>query len=169
MQALGVRRDRSKSDATGGKSTPGVASSSWGTQRSAEQETPGTRGGSRGRDAAFSFGALRLGGGSSQERSTGGGSAETNVDVLEQWSVDLLARRALGDGDVILMDYSMPRLGGAMCTRFIRMDPLLDGVRVIGVTGNVLMEDQQRMMRAGAERVLPKPVRRAILLEALNK
>jgi len=31
MQALGVRRDLSKSDATGGKSTPGVASSSWGT------------------------------------------------------------------------------------------------------------------------------------------
>ena len=90
------------------------------------------------------------------------------MDVLEQWSVDLLARRALGDGDVILMDYSMPRLGGAMCTRFIRMDPLLDGVRVIGVTGNVLMEDQQRMMQAGAERVLPKPVRRAILLEALK-
>jgi len=55
-----------------------------------------------------------------------------------------------------------------MCTRFIRMDPLLDGVRVIGVTGNVLMEDQQRMMQAGAERVLPKPVRRAILLEALK-
>jgi len=49
--------------------------------------------------------------------------------------------RSLGVGDVILMDYSMPRVGGQVCTRCIRLDPALDGVRIIGVTGNVLLED----------------------------
>ena len=46
--------------------------------------------------------------------------------------------RALGPGDVVLMDFSMPRLGGAGCAAAIRCDPALDGVRIIGVTGNVL-------------------------------
>lgn len=75
--------------------------------------------------------------------------------------------RALGPGDVILMDFSMPRVGGAECARAIRRDAALDGVRIIGVTGNVLLEDQRHFVRCGAERVLPKPVRRQVLADAL--
>jgi len=85
-------------------------------------------------------------------RSTGGaaGREESDCDASgrvpgqgsEASPAESTRKPLLQAGDVILMDYSMPLMGGAQCARSIRADPRYDGVRIIGVTGNVLLEDQ---------------------------
>ena len=58
--------------------------------------------------------------------------------------------------DTILMDYEMPRLNGPEAIRQIR-DFGSDSF-IVGVSGNVLPEDQAFFRDSGANAVLPKPV-----------
>ena len=68
---------------------------------------------------------------------------------------DEIAYLQHGNYDAILMDYQMPNMDGPTAIRAIRSLGY-KGV-VIGVTGNVMALDQQEMMAAGANDVLPKP------------
>jgi CheY-like chemotaxis protein len=68
---------------------------------------------------------------------------------------DEIASLQHGNYDAILMDYQMPNMDGPTAIRAIRSLGY-KGV-VIGVTGNVMALDQQEMMAAGANDVLPKP------------
>jgi signal transduction histidine kinase len=58
--------------------------------------------------------------------------------------------------DTILMDYEMPFMNGPSATRHIR-DIGYTGT-IIGVTGNVLMEDVEHFKSCGADEVLAKPI-----------
>jgi CheY-like chemotaxis protein len=65
--------------------------------------------------------------------------------------------------DTILMDYEMPILNGPDATKIIRDNGY--SALIIGVTGNVLVEDVAYFMSMGANRVLPKPVNIAAIKE----
>ncbi|MFN2508942.1 MAG: response regulator [Chthoniobacterales bacterium] len=66
--------------------------------------------------------------------------------------------------DVVLMDYSMPRLNGATaCRHILSKDP---NARVILVTGGALRKE---ITAAGAIAVLTKPVQLERLYEALYR
>ena len=58
--------------------------------------------------------------------------------------------------DTILMDYEMPVLNGPDAARKIR--GLGSSAYIIGITGNVLVEDKNYFKAHGADDVLPKPV-----------
>jgi CheY-like chemotaxis protein len=69
--------------------------------------------------------------------------------------------------DVILMDFEMPNMKGPEATRELRSM----GYRgvIIGVTGNVLLEDQEYFRHSGADDVVLKPVKIDILLATIKK
>jgi len=83
--------------------------------------------------------------------------AEDGQEALEK------VREAMSTGttiDVITMDYQMPVMDGPTATRKIR-DLGYSGI-ILGVTGNVLKEDMEKFLAAGANRVLTKPLSMAI-------
>jgi CheY-like chemotaxis protein len=68
--------------------------------------------------------------------------------------------------DCVLMDFTMIRMHGPEATRLMRQELGYRGL-IIGVTGNVLPSDRQKLLDAGANAVLGKPMRREDLLDIL--
>jgi len=61
--------------------------------------------------------------------------------------------------DIICMDNIMTNMGGIIATRNIRQ--LGYTGKVVAITGNVMKEDVEEFLGAGADFVLPKPLNRA--------
>ena len=90
--------------------------------------------------------------------------AQCGHDVVEVVSTGLEAIQAYTrhNPDVVLMDYSMPRLNGATaCRNILARDP---DARIILVSGAALTPD---IVAAGAVAILPKPVELGQLYGAL--
>ncbi len=73
-----------------------------------------------------------------------------------------------GAFDVVLMDAQMPVLGGVDATAAIRAMPGPQP-RIVAVTASVLASDRAAFLDAGADDFLTKPVRLAVLDEALSQ
>ena len=72
-----------------------------------------------------------------------------------------------GDYDVVLMDAQMPVMGGVDATAAIRAMPGPQPV-IMAVTASVLASDRAAFLAAGADVFLTKPVRLAVLEQALS-
>jgi signal transduction histidine kinase/HPt (histidine-containing phosphotransfer) domain-containing protein/AmiR/NasT family two-component response regulator len=72
--------------------------------------------------------------------------------------------------DVLLMDEEMPRMSGIEATRAIRSAEVSSGKHlvIIGITGNVSGDDEKRLLDAGMDAFLPKPVRMETLYQAVE-
>ena len=70
--------------------------------------------------------------------------------------------------DIILLDLMMPGMDGFDVCRRVKNDPATARIRVIAMTGYPSEENIQRILSAGAEACLAKPVDHAELLAALN-
>ena len=70
--------------------------------------------------------------------------------------------------DVALVDIGLPGIDGYEVARRLRMDPATRGVKLIALTGYGLAEDQRRVLEAGFDMHLVKPVGIDQLLEALG-
>ena len=70
--------------------------------------------------------------------------------------------------DCVLLDISMPGLSGEQVCERIRQDGNLAGLRVIAYTAHAMPEEKQRIMGAGFDDLLIKPISRAGLLAALG-
>jgi CheY-like chemotaxis protein len=85
-------------------------------------------------------------------------------------AVSIVQSRLAGDAslfvDVILMDFVMPRMNGAVATKAIR-DIGYAGL-IIGVTGNALPDDIQAFVDAGVNKVLIKPVNIVMLRQTFE-
>ena len=79
-----------------------------------------------------------------------------------QQAVDLIKSDTDGGYHCILIDFEMPVLNGPDAVRIIREDLGCDTF-IVGVTGNMLLEDVEYFMSRGANCVLPKPVQLPIL------
>ncbi len=67
--------------------------------------------------------------------------------------------------DLVLMDSSMPEMGGVETTRRIRNFPNdLAEIPIVAMTADALPGDRERYMNAGMSDYLPKPVRKSELL-----
>ncbi|MFA4950793.1 response regulator [Brevundimonas sp.] len=101
--------------------------------------------------------------------------------ILEPLGVDLTlahnGREALDTlttsaFDVVLMDVQMPEMDGLTATRLLREYEAARGLirmPVIALTANAMPDDVDRSLAAGADLHLPKPIRPAELLEAINR
>jgi excisionase family DNA binding protein len=67
---------------------------------------------------------------------------------------------------LVLLDIMMPGMDGVEVCRSLKEDPASASIRVIGMTGHHTPELEQRIVAAGAERLLKKPFSTAELLQA---
>lgn len=70
--------------------------------------------------------------------------------------------------DIILLDLMMPKLDGFAVCRRIKADPDISDIRVIAMTGHPNPENQRRIIEAGAEICIPKPLDTKFLLGILK-
>ncbi|MDD5209193.1 MAG: response regulator [Elusimicrobiales bacterium] len=85
---------------------------------------------------------------------------------------EALARFKTGKYDLILMDMQMPVMDGYTATAAIRQLEKEQGLaptKVIAFTASVTKEDIEKAVLAGCDAHLPKPVKKAALLELIQK
>jgi len=74
--------------------------------------------------------------------------------------------------DIILMDENMPNMGGVESTKkilSIEKELSLKHTPIIALTANALKGDRERLIGAGMDEYLTKPLNKSILAELLNK
>jgi two-component system, chemotaxis family, chemotaxis protein CheY len=72
--------------------------------------------------------------------------------------LDALAKLAAGGFDCVLLDISMPGIDGEEVCRRIRANSALSGLRVVAYTAHALDSEKQRIMSAGFDDILIKPI-----------
>jgi CheY-like chemotaxis protein len=85
---------------------------------------------------------------------------------------EALALMAIHPIELVLMDMTMPGIGGLEAARRIRREYLPDHrygqLPIIGMTGDVFLESENALLKAGMNRVLIKPVDTEDLLDTLS-
>jgi PAS domain S-box-containing protein len=79
-----------------------------------------------------------------------------------------LARSRRSAPDIMLVDIGMPRMTGYELARAIRRDSVLSHVRLVALTGYGREEDRERVLEAGFDLHLTKPVADSKLRDALE-
>lgn len=69
-----------------------------------------------------------------------------------------LERLNSGSFDVVLLDISMPGMSGQDVLAVLRADPRLSGLPVIAYTAHALPDEKQRLLDAGFDELLIKPI-----------
>jgi CheY-like chemotaxis protein len=105
-------------------------------------------------------------------------SRELIRDILETAGLQILdacnGREALdriaGERpDLVLLDLEMPLLDGFAVLRELRQDPRWEGLPVVAVTANVMQPDRDRILAAGFDAYIPKPISAVGLREQVEK
>jgi osomolarity two-component system sensor histidine kinase NIK1 len=98
------------------------------------------------------------------------------VEIAENGSlaVDAFKARTIQDRpfDIILMDVSMPFMGGMEATELIRAYERHNNLAptpIIALTAHAMIGDRERCLQAGMDDHITKPLRRADLLNSINK
>jgi signal transduction histidine kinase/CheY-like chemotaxis protein/HPt (histidine-containing phosphotransfer) domain-containing protein len=94
-----------------------------------------------------------------------------SIDMAEHGRI-AVEKFQCGRYDIVLMDVEMPEMDGYAATRLIRQHEKEAGVQpapVLALTAHAFQEAVNRSLEAGFTAHLTKPIRRATLLEALNK
>ncbi|KAM6499789.1 hypothetical protein JOM56_005297 [Amanita muscaria] len=99
-----------------------------------------------------------------------------SVEIAENGSlaVDAYKARVLQTKpfDIILMDVSMPFMGGMEATELIRLyekQHALPRTPIIALTAHAMIGDRERCLQAGMDDHITKPLRRGDLLNAINR
>lgn len=79
------------------------------------------------------------------------------ADVVDAGST-ALARLAERRYDLVLLDLRMPQMGGELVCRRIREDLGLTTLPVVAYTAHSMPEDKQRVLAAGFNELLIKPI-----------
>lgn len=69
---------------------------------------------------------------------------------------------------VIILDIQMPGLNGLEIIRQIRAEPQLAGIPIVALTALAMVGDQERILQAGADLYLSKPVRLSHLAQIIQ-
>jgi CheY-like chemotaxis protein len=70
--------------------------------------------------------------------------------------------------DLALVDIGLPGIDGYEVARRLRADPATSAIKLVALTGYGLAEDLRRVMDAGFDRHLVKPVDIAQLMEVID-
>ena len=78
-----------------------------------------------------------------------------------------LARAELPD--LILMDVQLPGMDGLSATRRLKQDATTRAIKVLAVTGLAMKGDREKILEAGCDGYLAKPIAREALLDAVKR
>jgi CheY-like chemotaxis protein len=81
---------------------------------------------------------------------------------------DGLEKLCANDYDCVLLDISMPDMSGEEVCGMIRASEAMRELKVIAYTAHTMREEQQRIIAAGFDGLLIKPINRAALLAILD-
>lgn len=70
--------------------------------------------------------------------------------------------------DCVLLDISLPGINGDEVCRRIRENPELAQLKVVAYTAHAMCGDGTRIMDAGFDTLITKPISRQVLLEAIG-
>jgi two-component system cell cycle response regulator DivK len=80
-------------------------------------------------------------------------------EVIEAANAQEALNLALSDPpDLILMDINLPEVDGYTLTARIRSSPQLSHIPVVAITANVMKGDRERVLEAGCDGYIQKPV-----------
>jgi CheY-like chemotaxis protein len=88
-------------------------------------------------------------------------------DVLKYYGYDVIEAVNGEDGikmakehepDLILMDMQLPVMDGFTATKKLKDDPETKHIKIIAVTSFAMISDRERILKAGADDYIPKPV-----------
>ena len=71
--------------------------------------------------------------------------------------------------DLILMDIQLPEVSGLEVTKWIKEDDNLKSIPIIAVTAFAMKDDEEKVLRAGCQAYISKPISISDFLAALKK
>ncbi|NDJ33901.1 MAG: response regulator [Chloroflexi bacterium] len=71
--------------------------------------------------------------------------------------------------DLVLMDINLPDIDGLEVTRRLKARPNLSTIPIVALTANAMVGDQERILAAGCDGYLRKPISRSELREVLDR
>jgi two-component system cell cycle response regulator DivK len=71
--------------------------------------------------------------------------------------------------DLIVMDIQLPEISGLEITDRLKKDPVLKSIPVVAVTAFAMRGDEQKIMAAGCDAYLSKPISVTTFLETIRK
>lgn len=71
--------------------------------------------------------------------------------------------------DLILMDIQLPEISGLEVTKRIKADPEISSIPIIAVTAFAMKDDEEKILRAGCQAYISKPISISEFLSALKK
>lgn len=91
--------------------------------------------------------------------------------TVEEFSsaVSMLARLAEIQPALMLLDISMPDMGGEEACSRIRANPAWNGVRIIAYTAHALESERQRYLASGFDDILTKPITLGAIEAAIGR
>jgi len=85
-----------------------------------------------------------------------GANGYTTFETRE--GIEAIAMTRNVQPDLIIMDIQLPEISGLDVTRKIKADPAMRHIPVIAVTAFAMKDDEDKIMRAGCEAYLSKPI-----------
>jgi two-component system, cell cycle response regulator DivK len=80
-------------------------------------------------------------------------------EIIEAANAQEALQKALSNPpDLILMDINLPEVDGYTLTARIRATPRLSHIPVVALTANVMKGDRERVLEAGCDGYIQKPV-----------
>lgn len=71
--------------------------------------------------------------------------------------------------DLILMDIQLPEISGLDVTRKIKAEPEVADIPIIAVTAFAMKDDEEKILRAGCEAYISKPISISNFLETIKQ
>jgi len=71
--------------------------------------------------------------------------------------------------DLIIMDIQLPEVSGIEITGRLKQDPALKAIPVVAVTAFAMRGDEQKILNAGCDAYLSKPISVTTFLETIRK
>lgn len=70
--------------------------------------------------------------------------------------------------DLILMDIQLPDMDGLEATRLLKRNMMTQGIKVVALTAFAMKGDEERMLAAGCDDYIAKPIRHAEFVEQIS-
>lgn len=99
-------------------------------------------------------------------------------DILESQGYKVLQAQGGKEGialaqekrpDLIIMDIQMPDLDGLLATAILKEDARTADIPVVALTALVMRGDQERILKAGCDGYMQKPVRFDVLVNTVKE